>query len=68
MFLEKVCLLMQVNMPFLYTIIIHTGALVFTIKSYTGAKLPDGLTVSMVFNVGYGTAVAWNILCDGIFY
>ena len=51
-----------------FTIIIHTGALVFTIKSYTGAKPPNGLAVRMVFNVGCGIAVAWNVLCDGIFY
>ena len=32
-------------------IIIHTGAQIFTIKSYTGAKLMNGLVVSTVFNV-----------------
>lgn len=51
-----------------FTIIIHTGALVFTIKSYTGAKLLNGLAVRMVFNVCCSIAVAWNVLCDGIFY
>ncbi len=51
-----------------FTIIIHTDALVFTIKSYTGAKTLNGLAVRMVFSVDCGTAVAWNILCDGIFY
>lgn len=52
----------------IFTIIIHTGALVFTIKSYTGVKPLNGLAVRMVFIVGGGTAVVWNILCDGIFY
>ena len=51
-----------------FTIIIHTDVLVFTIKSYTGAKPPNGLAVRMVFNVCCGIAVAWNVLCDGIFY
>lgn len=49
-------------------IIIHIGALVFTIKSYTGAKPLNGLAVRMVFNVCCGIAVAWNVLCDGIFF
>lgn len=50
------------------TIIIHTSVLVFTIKSYTGAKSLYGLTARMVFIVDCGIAVAWNFLCDGIFY
>lgn len=52
----------------IFTIIIHTGALVFTIKSYTGMKPLNGLTVRVVFVVGGGIAVAWNVLCDSIFY
>ena len=52
----------------IFTIIIHTGALVFTIKSYTGMKPLNGLTVRVVFVVGGGIAVAWNVLCDGIFF
>ncbi len=50
-----------------FTIIIHTDALIFTIKSYTDAKPLNGLAVRMVFSVGCGIAVAWNVLCDGIF-
>ena len=50
-----------------FTIIIYTGVQVFTIKSYTDAKLLNELVVSAVFNVGWGIAVVWNILCDGIF-
>ena len=50
-----------------FTIIIHTGALVFTIKSYTGVKSLNGLVVKVFFVVGGGIAVAWNVLCDGIF-
>lgn len=33
-----------------FAIIIHTGALVFTIKRYTGAKLLNGLAERVVFN------------------
>ena len=50
-----------------FTIIIHTGALVFTIKSYTGVKSLNGLVVRVFFVVGGGIAVAWNVPCDGIF-
>ena len=28
----------------------------------------NGLTVRVVFVVGGGIAVAWNVLCDSIFY
>lgn len=35
-----------------FTIIIYTGVQVFTIKSYTGAKLLNGFVVSAVLNVG----------------
>ena len=52
----------------IFTIIIHTGALVFTIKSYTGAKTLNGLIVRMAFSISCGIAVAWNVLCGGIFY
>lgn len=34
-----------------FTIIIYTGVQVFTIKSYTDAKLLNELVVSAVFNV-----------------
>ncbi len=52
----------------IFTIIIHTDELVFTIKNYTGAKPLNGLAVRVVFIVGGGIAVAWNVLCEGIFY
>ena len=52
----------------IFTIIIHTDALAFTIKSYTYVKPLNGLVVRVVFIVGGGIAVAWNVLCDGIFY
>ena len=51
----------------IFTIFIHTGALVFTIKSYTGVKPLNGLAVRMVFIVGVGIAVAWNFYVMAFF-
>ena len=50
-----------------FTIIIHTGALVFTIKSYTGVKPLNGLVVREFFVVGGGIAVAWNFYAMAFF-